>query len=598
MSEQAEAGIALALATLMMLCALLAYYLERSKTVWVTESGAAMVLGMVCGGIWKLADSATASKMSFDDSNFFIVLLPPIILEAGFSMKKKKFFANLSTILLLAVVGTVIATIVTGAILGAAGYFASTAEAFVYAALISAVDPVATLSVFKKVGAPEQLFNVVFGESVLNDAVAIVLYRIFLERLNDTDDSFTASTVTVAALKLVGIGLGSLIMAALFTLPTAYIIRHINRRHNNMLQLFPDLEIALVLLSTFMGYLITDLCELSGIVSIFFSGVLTSHYLVHNLSKAAQSALTHVLHMLAFLAENFVFIYLGLSVFTVAPSYEWNAGLLVLNLVVLLLARALNSVPLIWLANLRRRTPIPWKHVFVIWFAGLRGAIAYALALSYSPGAGVANKVGLIRSTTMFTVVFTTLVLGVGTAPLLKWLELDGHGASSSQVADGSHGSVEGMADGQCDSAGAMPGAEAGAGALAYQAPSPQTDLAVGLLRHGAHAAPPTPQPPTAGQQGSAQGLTHGGVHGRWKRFDESVMQPIFGGGRVAEYEQLQSPESAQRAAVASAPAPTSAHAPQPSPSSESDPQLQAEPQLVAHAQTLDASSTVAYNDL
>ena len=92
MSEQADAGSALALATLMMLCALLAYYLERSKTVWLTESGAAMVLGIVCGGIWKLADSATASKMSFDDSNFFIILLPPIILEAGFSMKKKKFF--------------------------------------------------------------------------------------------------------------------------------------------------------------------------------------------------------------------------------------------------------------------------------------------------------------------------------------------------------------------------------------------------------------------------------------------------------------------------------------------------------------------------
>lgn len=103
-------------------------------------------------------------------------LLPPIILEAGFSMKKRGFFANFSTILLLAVVGTLIATFVTGGVLlwcGKMGLVTelTAAEAYLYGALISAVDPVATLSVFKKNGAPSILFNLVFGESVLNDGV-------------------------------------------------------------------------------------------------------------------------------------------------------------------------------------------------------------------------------------------------------------------------------------------------------------------------------------------------------------------------------------------------------------------------------------------
>lgn len=86
------------------------------------------------------------------------------------------FFSNFSTILLLAIVGTLVATFITGGILiwlGNMGLITklTAAEAYLYGALISAVDPVATLSVFKKNGVPPLLFNLVFGESVLNDGV-------------------------------------------------------------------------------------------------------------------------------------------------------------------------------------------------------------------------------------------------------------------------------------------------------------------------------------------------------------------------------------------------------------------------------------------
>lgn len=86
------------------------------------------------------------------------------------------FFSNFSTILLLAIVGTLVAMFVTGGMLlwlGNMGLITqlSAAEALLYGSLISSVDPVATLSVFKKNGAPPLLFNLVFGESVLNDGV-------------------------------------------------------------------------------------------------------------------------------------------------------------------------------------------------------------------------------------------------------------------------------------------------------------------------------------------------------------------------------------------------------------------------------------------
>ena len=503
-----EAGLdTFLVAALLLCCAFTAFYLERSKTSLVSESGVAMLLGMAVGGFMELGDADNAAAISFKEEFFFYGLLPPIILEAGFSMKRRQFFSNFSTILLLAVVGTLVATFVIGSIISASGYLPSS-EAFVYAALISAVDPVATLSVFKKVGAPEQLFNVVFGESVLNDAVAIVLYQIFdsFRPKQGEEDSFNFTTrkKVEAVFTLLGIGIGSVLMAAITTLSTAYLLRNVNRRTAGALKHYPDLEISVVLLTTYIGYVLADLVHLSGIVAIFFSGVMTSQYTSHNLSQAAQGALAHVLHMFAFLAENFVFIYLGLAVFTVSLDtqlFEWNGGLIALSMVAILLARALSVFPLIALANCGRKRKIPFKEQFVIWFAGLRGAIAFALALSYDGGSK-----GLIRATTMFTVVFTTLVLGMATAPLLNWLGLTKDMPPPEPIAEG----WQEVAGTGLLSHGGSTGAAAAAGGG-------------GTGEHGEEPASPA----------------LAGIHGWWRRFDENTMQPLFGGEKEARRERL-----------------------------------------------------------
>ena len=116
--------------------------------------------------------------------------MPPIIFEAGYSLHRKRFFDNFSTILLYAVVGTMVSTFIIGFMTYYCGKIglikidsSSPLESLLFGALISAVDPVATLSIL---GAPELnldplLYSLVFGESVLNDAVAIVLFNTFLE---------------------------------------------------------------------------------------------------------------------------------------------------------------------------------------------------------------------------------------------------------------------------------------------------------------------------------------------------------------------------------------------------------------------------------
>ena len=83
---------------------------------------------------------------------------------------------------------------------------------------------------------------------------------------------------------------------------------------NENLKELPTIEISIILLSAYLSYVLSDLAGLSGIVSLFFSGVLMSHYHLYSISTASATALIHLLSTLAFLAENFIFLYLGVSV--------------------------------------------------------------------------------------------------------------------------------------------------------------------------------------------------------------------------------------------------------------------------------------------
>lgn len=120
--------------------------------------------------------------VEFNANLIFFVILPPIILDAGYTLKRKDFFQNLGTILMMAILGTVINNIVFGYLLygfAKIGWIpldsTSPLECLLFGAVISATDPVATLAMLgsKEVNAHPLLYSLVFGESVLNDAVAV-----------------------------------------------------------------------------------------------------------------------------------------------------------------------------------------------------------------------------------------------------------------------------------------------------------------------------------------------------------------------------------------------------------------------------------------
>ena len=158
----------------------------------IPASAVAIIVGAVVGGFMRVSGAGESSALQltstamFDEEVFLYLLLPPIIFEAGFSLTKGYFFSNLGTILLFAVVGTLLSTIIIGQTChwaGVSGLFASKGsnaldfrtprDSYLFGALISATDPVATLSIMGAVNADPVVYTLVFGESVLNDAVAM-----------------------------------------------------------------------------------------------------------------------------------------------------------------------------------------------------------------------------------------------------------------------------------------------------------------------------------------------------------------------------------------------------------------------------------------
>ncbi|XP_064436884.1 sodium/hydrogen exchanger 5 isoform X3 [Mirounga angustirostris] len=182
--HEVEAPYLVALWILVASLAKIVFHLSRKVTSLVPESCLLILLGLVLGGI--VLAVAKKAEYQLEPGTFFLFLLPPIVLDSGYFMPSRLFFDNLGAILTYAVVGTLWNAFTTGAALWGlqqAGLVASRVQAslldfLLFGSLISAVDPVAVLAVFEEVHVNDTLFIIVFGESLLNDAVTVVLYKV------------------------------------------------------------------------------------------------------------------------------------------------------------------------------------------------------------------------------------------------------------------------------------------------------------------------------------------------------------------------------------------------------------------------------------
>ena len=406
----------------------------------------------------------------FNGELFYYVLLPPVIFEAGFSLQKRPFFRNIGTILWFAVLGTLLTLVAIGLPLYAIGKtgafrdaatgadaldFRTPLDAFLFAGCVSATDPVATLSIMGAMGVEERLYAIVFGESVLNDAVAIVLVNI-LESLGE-------SGFTHPAHFLVGVGwfllisIGSLLTGIVLSAASALVLKWVHvelARHASF-------EVGLIFLFGYLSYAVAEAIGCSGILALFVSGVLESHYHVYSLSESGRSATAIALKALAHLFETIIFSYVGLEIFFNRPTQYMTAlanastagvvasgepgdptepgvvggwpvvGFVAVATALVLASRIAVVPPLCLLANCLwlRRQPLRLPTCTAIVAAGLRGAIAFALAKSTHS----AHHVN-ITAATVGSVVVTVFVVGGSTRRLLSALGLVETNANAREV--------------------------------------------------------------------------------------------------------------------------------------------------------------------
>ncbi|XP_026506126.1 sodium/hydrogen exchanger 7 [Terrapene carolina triunguis] len=384
------------------------------------------------GKIHNVEQNDMLRKVTFDPEVFFNILLPPIIFHAGYSLKKRHFFRNLGSILAYAFLGTAVSCFIIGnlmygvvKLMKLVGQLSDKfyyTDCLLFGAVISATDPVTVLAIFNELHADVDLYALLFGESVLNDAVAIVLSSsiVAYQPTGENTHAFDAAAFFKSVGVFLGIFSGSFMMGAVTGVVTAlisFLVIYVTKF--TKLHCFPLLETALFFLMSWSTFLLAEACGFTGVVAVLFCGITQAHYTYNNLSVESRSRTKQLFEVLHFLAENFIFSYMGLALFTF-QKHIFSPIFIIGAFIAIFLGRAAHIYPLSFFLNLGRRHKISWNFQHMMMFSGLRGAMAFALAIRDT--ATYSHQ--MMFSTTLLIVFFTVWIIGGGTTPMLSWLNI------------------------------------------------------------------------------------------------------------------------------------------------------------------------------
>jgi len=342
-----------------------------------------------------------------------LLFLPPLVFEAAFHIEFRHLRDNLLPIVVLAVPGVLLTTLIVGWIVSKGAHL-PLSTALVFGALISATDPVAVVSLFRKLGAPKRLTLIVEGESLFNDGTAIVMFNLMVAAIlpiaavseGAQGESFQWVPAIVDFIRVsaggigIGIGLGWLISLLIARLDD-YLI-----------------ETTLTTVLAFGSYLIADRFHVSGVLAVVSAGIITGSIGPKGMSPTTRIVLFNFWEYLAFVANSLVFLLIGLGV-NIGQIVS-NLGPIAIAVMAVIISRALVVYGLTSLSN-THRWKVSWSYQHVLFWGGLRGAVSLALALSLPFKFADHN---LLRVMTFGVVLFTLLVQGTTMQLIMRRLGL------------------------------------------------------------------------------------------------------------------------------------------------------------------------------
>jgi CPA1 family monovalent cation:H+ antiporter len=331
-----------------------------------------------------------------------ILFLPPLLFEGSLQINIRELLHDIVPVLLLANVGVLAATAITGCALHwEIGIPLSTA--LLFGAIISATDPISVLAIFKEFAISKRLSMIVEAESLFNDGTAVVLFEILLSGIVTGNLSVAkglgAFVFSVMGGAVIGIGLG-------------YGISKVTKRIDD-----PQIEITLTTILAYSSYLVAHRLHMSGVIATVLSGIVFGNIGAQvGASERTRIALFSFWKYASFVINSLVFLLIGLEVQIWQLLSGWSTVLLAVLAV--LLGRVISVYGLVAMSNLfAERISGRWQHVLV--WGGLHGSLSLALALSL--GRDFPDREQIL-AITFGVVAFSIIVQGLTMGPVVRLL--------------------------------------------------------------------------------------------------------------------------------------------------------------------------------
>jgi CPA1 family monovalent cation:H+ antiporter len=348
----------------------------------------------------------------------FLVFLPPLLYPAALFTSWRDFRANLRPILLLAVGLVLFTTVIVGYLAHWLIPNFSLAAGFVLGAIVSPPDAIAATAIAQRLHVPNRIVTILEGESLVNDATALVAYR------------FAAAAVVTGSLswgQVTGqfflVGLGGILVG----LAVGYITARIQKPIND-----PPIEITLSLLTPFAAYLPAEHLGVSGVLAVVTAGLHNGWHAPEYTTSRTRLQAGPVWEMIEFLLNGFIFIIIGLQLPDVMhalsgrsmPHLICYAALISLAVILVRVAWVFPAtyLPRLISKSFRDKDPYPsWKHVTIVAWTGMRGVVslAAALALPLLTGTDIPFPAREVIIFLTFAVILATLVVQGLSLPLL-----------------------------------------------------------------------------------------------------------------------------------------------------------------------------------
>lgn len=342
----------------------------------------------------------------------FFIFLPALIFESGLSLDSRQLLKDLAPVLTLAVPALLMST----ALVGFAVWFVLDIDltvALLFGALISATDPVAVVSLFRELGAPNRLNVLIEGESLFNDATAIVVFGILLSMLME-GGSISLASSGGAILEFLRVFVGGVVVGVVLGLLVSELLYRLQSPVSAIL--------TLSIVTAYASFIIAEhSLHVSGVMATLSAAVALTVYGLSRIPVDVKPALNETWELIGLVANSLLFLLVGLSV--QLDGIISHLGTILVVVVIVQLARAASVYALVpTTLRLFKLPAVSMAERHIMWWGGLKGGLAIAIVLSIPeslPGRE------LLINLTLGVVVFTLMVNGWSIRPLMHRLRMD-----------------------------------------------------------------------------------------------------------------------------------------------------------------------------